>query len=405
MAGSATPQEAELLPGTRWALGGFFVSGLLLSFTGSILPAWGHHLRSDYLTVAAYFLSLAGGVLVSLRLAQILLPPKGIGFVLACGCGVGSAAILSLAAMGPPVPAYWRMFGLAAIGIAAGLLHSAVFQAIWPMYVLNRAATVNLAGALFGGGCLAMALFVAGTFYVYTVPSILVLIAVIPGLFAAVYARAQFPARPLPQQVSILEGLRQVRSPVAILLALLLLFQFGNEWAMAGWLPLFLVQTLGLSPERSLELLALYWVALTAGRIASQSALPRISHARLLFFSALAAVFGSFVLAVTNNRFGGMMGVVLIGAAWAPIYPLVVERIGSRFSYYHPGLFNGIFSLAFAGALLAPSSLGVFARLWGIRAVMVVPVAGTILVLVLVLGIWLEARVSAYQSKRKAASP
>jgi hypothetical protein len=398
---AATPQAS----GTRWALAGFFVSGLLLSFTGSILPAWGHHLRSDYLTIAGYFLSLAAGILVSLRLAQVLLSAKGIAFVLTCGCASGCLAILFLAAVGPPAQAGWRMLGLAAMGAAAGLLQSAIFQAISPMYVLNRAAAVSLAGALLGGGCLAMALLVAGTFYVYTVPSILVLIAAIPGLFAVAYARTRYPGRPLAQQVSFREGLAQVHSPLAVLLALLLLFQFGNEWAIAGWLPLFLVQRLGLSPERSLELLGLYWVALISGRVVAQSALARINHAKLLFSSAVVSVFGALVLAVTDNRFGGLAGVILIGAAWAPIYPLVVEKIGGSFSYYHPGLFNGIFSLAFAGALLAPSSLGVLASIWGIRAVMVVPVVGTIMVLGLVLAIWVQARLATYYGKGRAVSP
>jgi FHS family glucose/mannose:H+ symporter-like MFS transporter len=400
-----TSQDDRPLPGTRRALAGFFVSGLLLSFTGSILPAWGYHLRSDYLTIAGYFLSLATGILISLRLAQVLLRAKGIAFVLSCGCAVGCGAILFLAFVGPPVEAWWRMFGLACIGGAAGLLQSAIFQAISPIYVLDRAAAVNLAGALLGGGCLAMALLVAGTFYVYTVPSILVLVAAIPGLFAGAYARTRYPARPLPQHLSIRDGLRQAHSPVTALLALLLLFQFGNEWAMAGWLPLFLVQRLGISPERSLQLLAVYWLALIVGRVVSQSALPRISHARLLFVSAVLAVFGSIVLAVTENRSGGLAGVILIGAAWAPIYPLVVESIGNRFSNYHPGLFNGIFSLAFAGALLAPSSLGVLASIWGIRAVMVLPAAGTIIVLALVMAMWLQARLSAGHGKSRSASP
>jgi hypothetical protein len=405
VAGTATSQDRVPLSGTRWALAGFFVSGLLLSFTGSILPAWGHHLRSDYLTISGYFLSLAAGILISLRVAQALLSAKGIAFVLTCGCASGCAAILFLAAVGPPTQAGWRMLGLATMGGAAGLLQSAIFQAISPLYVLDRASAVNLAGALLGGGCLAMALLVAGTFYVYTVPSILVLVAAIPGLFALAYAVKRYPGHPLAQQVSIREGLAQVHSPLAVLLALLLLFQFGNEWAMAGWLPLFLMQRLGLSPERSLELLALYWVALISGRVVAQSALARISHAKLLFSSAVVAVFGALVLAVTDNRFGGVAGVILIGAAWAPIYPLVVEKIGGSFSYYHPGLFNGIFSLAFGGALLAPSSLGVLASIWGIRAVMVVPVVGTILVLGLVLAIWLQARLAAYYGKGRAVSP
>ncbi len=405
LAGRLYNKRVDPIPGARRALAGFFVCGMLLSFTGAILLAWGHHISSHYLTIGLYFLSLTAGILLSLRLAQALLPAKGVAFVLMLGCAIACGAILFLAAAGPPVYAPWRMAGLAGIGAAAGLLQVAIFQAISPMYERDRAATVNLAGIFLGGGCVAMALLVSGAFYVYTAPSILILVAAIPGLFAIMYARMSYPTRPLPQHVSIVEGLKQMRSPIAVLLALLLFFQFGNEWSIAGWLPLFLVQRLGISPEQSLQLVALYWVALIAGRVLAQVILPHVSHVKLLFFSALASVFGSLVLAVTNNRFGAITGVLLIGGAWAPIYPLVIEKIGSRFPSYRPGFFNGIFSIAFTGALLAPCSLGLFAELWGIRAVMALPVAGTILVLVLVLAIWLEARISGAQSRRIVASP
>ena len=58
----------------------------------------------------------------------------------------------------------------------------------------------------------------------------------------------------------------------------------------------------------------------------------------------------------------------------------MVERIGYRFTYYHPGFYNGIFSFAFTGGLLAPWTLGYFAEAWGIRSVMVIPTVGTCVV-------------------------
>ena len=58
------------------------------------------------------------------------------------------------------------------------------------------------------------------------------------------------------------------------------------------------------------------------------------------------------MLSYTTNRFGADMGILFIGCGFAPIYPLVVEKIGHRFTYYHPGFYNGIFSFAFAGGLL-----------------------------------------------------
>ena len=60
---------------------------------------------------------------------------------------------------------------------------------------------------------------------------------------------------------------RSCAIPAAVLLALLLFFQLGNEWALAGWLALFLTQRLGISPAAALLMLALYWLALLVGRV------------------------------------------------------------------------------------------------------------------------------------------
>ena len=181
----------------------------------------------------------------------------------------------------------------------------------------------------------------------------------------------------------------------AVLFSLLLFFQFGNEWAIAGWLPLFLSQRLGISPATSVGMLAMYWLALLVGRVAAQWILPRVSHGRLLLWSVLAAMFGCLLLLATDNRFGAICGILLLGGAFAPIYPLVVEKIGHRFPNYHPGFYNGIFSFAIAGGMLAPCTLGYFASVWGVRVVMGLPLAGSAVVFLLLMLISLEARLSA----------
>ena len=70
----------------------------------------------------------------------------------------------------------------------------------------------------------------------------------------------------------------------------------------------------------------------------------------------------------------------------------VAEKIGHRFAYYHPGLFNGIFSLAMVGAMLPAWLLGYLADSWGVGVVMLLPMAGTCMVFVLVLLIWLDSK-------------
>ena len=394
------------------SMAAFLVSGILMSFLGAILPAWGYHLRPSFTEVGDYFLSLAFGLLLSVGAAHFLLPRRGLKFVLVLASLLACGLFLFLALSSPPSPAPWRLCGVLCIGFSTGLLNAAVFHAISPIYQIDRAATVNFAGLLFGSGSLLTALLVAGTYYVYTVPSILILFAAIPGLYAVVCYKGNFSQHPAFQTYALAQGqtlplaqvLRDFRNPGAVLFSLLLFFQFGNEWSMAGWLPLFLIRRLGISPEDSLLLLALYWASLLVGRIISQFILKRVNRALLLMGSIMSAMLGMIVLASTNNLFGAVMGILFVGAGFASIYPLVVEKIAHRFPYYHPGFYNGLFSLAMTGGFLAPWLLGYFAEAWGIQAVMILPLLGTFMVFLLVLLIMLEAKLSSLSQMTREGS-
>jgi len=378
-------------PGT--ALAGFLLSGFLFALLGAVLPAWGFYRDPpEFAAVGTYFLTLAFGVIAANQVAASILARKNPRFLLVFACSLGCAGLLALALVTPPATWLWRIPGLAALGLAVGLLNAGLFQAIAGSYQRDPARMAALGGVYYGLGCLAVTLLVAGTFYVYTVPSILILMALAPALFAGLYARMRWQPAAVPQ-ADIGTVLRDFRSLGAVLFALLLFFQFGNEWSIAGWLPLFLVRRLGISPPASLGLLALYWMSLLVGRVGAILILPKVRHSRLLGASVLAALFGCLVLAMTNNQFGAGTGVMLLGAGFASIYPLVAERIGGRFPYYHPVFFSGIFSFALFGGLIAPATLGYAAAAWGIRVVVVLPLLGTCMVAALVGLIWLESLV------------
>lgn len=397
--------EAQTLDASqgRRSLTAFLISGMLMSFLGAMLPAWRYHLRPNFIEVGYYFLSLNLGFLLSVFGANALLPRKGPRFVLIVANLAACGGFLFLALTSPPASAIWRLIGVLCVGVAAGLLNSGVFQVISPLYQHDRAATVNLAGVLFGLGCLLTAVLVAGTYYVYTVPSILILLAVPPALYAGVCFKTRLPDSVVHQHhVPVAQVLHDFRNPGAVLFSLLLFFQFGNEWSVAGWLPLFLIGRLGISPAVSLVLLAIYWAALLVGRIVAQVVMKRLSHGTILMGSIASALLGSIMLASTNNQFGAIMGILLLGGGFAPIYPLVVERIAHRFPYYHPGFYNGIFSFAITGGFLAPWTLGYFTNAWGIQAVMIVPLLGMCMVFLLVLLIMLEAKLSGLTNATRA---
>jgi len=376
-------------------LAGFLLSGFLMALLGAILPAWGYHRDPpQFIAVGNYFLSLAAGLVLAAVFSRPIMGRRGLTFQLVFACSLSCLALIFLALVSPSASTWLRAGGLLALGIGAGLLNVALFQGISGRYQGDAAGTVNRGGIWYGLGCLAVTLLVAGTFYAYSVPAILLTMAAAPAIFGYMYARTSYAPASEVAHPTLRQAIEDFRSPGAVLFAMLLFVQFGNEWSLAGWLPLFLIRRVGLSPSGSLVILSLYWLFLMIGRLAAVALLPRLRHAWLLFGSGLAAMFGCIILFFTNNSFGAAFAVFFIGAGYASIYPLVAEAIGRRFPYYHPGFFNGIFSLALVGGLMAPATLGYAADLAGVGVVIGIPLIGTITVIALLLLIWLESKIT-----------
>ena len=135
--------------------------------------------------IGLYFVALILGVLASVRLAPPLMGKRGLGWTLAFACALASLALLYLAFFSPPYDAWSRLPGILILGIAAGLLHTAIFHAISPMYRHDPAATVNLGGILFGLGCFSVAFLISQSFYFYTPAAIPNLDRADPGVFRA----------------------------------------------------------------------------------------------------------------------------------------------------------------------------------------------------------------------------
>ena len=389
------PEALTGRSGCGRALAGFLLLGFLMALLGAILPAWGYHRDPpDFVAVGNDFLSLAVGVMAPVAWARKLIAARGLPRVLSLASAAASVALLYLSLVPPPFSNWLRGAGLLVLGAAAGSLSLGLFRAISPAYQQDPAGTAVRGGIWYGLGSLTATLLVAGTFYAYSVRTILVFMAAIPAVFAVLYARSTFAAQPESVPPTLRQAVRDFRSLGAILMALLLFFQFGSEWAVAGWMPIFLIRRVGISPEEALLLLAFFWLCLLAGRSIVVALLPRVRHGTLLLVSVAAALFGCLLLYAAPNGFGAGSGAFFLGAGFASIYPLMAESIGRRFPYYHPGFFNGIFSLAQVGGLLAPASLGYFAYFGGVGVVIGVPLLGTFVVAALLALIWLESKVT-----------
>jgi len=111
---------------------------------------------------------------------------------------------------------------------------------------------------------------------------------------------------------------------------------------------------------------------------------------------------GYLLLSLTGSIAVAWIAVIAIGAGFAPIYPLLAETLDDRFSY-HPGFYNGLFSIAMTGAMCAPWLISYVDRFWGIQFLMLVPAFGSIVVLVLTLSLMFEAKLMATREEPKPA--
>ncbi len=371
MASSAVklvPRQSARQSAQPWQiLCGLVVSGFLLALPGGLLPLWGFHIQTDFATASNFFLMLglgviSGGMLAQRLQSQYLARTLAVGRIFRRRPGDIAAG-----GRGAPAPVWYQSLALFVGGTAAGIMNTAVLEAVTPCYESDPATITLRGGIFFGAGSVLAALLLAQSFEENGGARLLAVVAVVPAM-AGIFARLVPIDVRAVSEISLTQSMEDLRSPLAVLFALLLFFQFGNEWSIAGWLSILLIDRLGLSPSTAVSLLALYWAALMGGRIIAAKLLRVVRHSRLLAVSAFCALFGCTALLAAGSRFGVVVGLLLTGAGFSAIYPLVAERIASRFSYYHPGYFNGIFPFALTGGILAPFALGHMARepVWGL---------------------------------------
>lgn len=391
--------------GRIW-LSGFLLLGVLLGLLGSLVVPWQYYIDVEPQVIGLHFLCLNAGYVIAAMASEKLLARVSIKNIALVACALACISLVALAFLRPPLSVAWRLAALTIMGLSAGALGTSLLFASQSNFESRPASAVNQAGILFGSGCLLSTLAVGGIYFAGSVQLETLLLATIPLVFLLIFAASKDNpklTRHSSEQELLRNTLRDLRSIAMLLLSLLLFFQFGNEWAIAGWLPLFLIHRLGSNPALAIGVLAIYFLTLMLGRLAAQKLLPHLSHRRLLLGSIAAAMFGFLLLTIADSLTSATVAVVIIGAAYAPIYPLIAERLDDRFSF-HPDFYNDAISIAMTGAMSAPWLLGFVAAFLGMRYVMLLPALGSIVVLLLCLLLMLETHLMADRPNLKKRS-
>jgi fucose permease len=379
----------------RRAFLGFFLIGVLVVLPGEALLAWSYHLQPPYLTIAFHFFSFALGVLAALRLSRFLLERFGSYRLLSWALVVAAIGIVMVEFSAPPRADWVRHCSLGLVGMAQGGIMAATFQLLKKLYEQDAAATVNLAGGLMGLGALLSAVLGALSYGWAEFEGLFVMVALAPFGAAAWFFRAGVPEDGEVVDLGFWEVLSEMRSPVHLLFAALLFFETAAELSMLQWAALHLILRAGMSPSAAMYFLSFYCLCLLGGRFVAQALLQRFPHRRLLLASAGMSWMGILIFSSTNNHLGAGMGLALSAIGFSFVYPLLVERIGSRFREYHASLFHGIFGLGMLGGFLAPALIALWADWSNESSAMTLPLYCSLMVFVLLLLLWVESKISA----------
>src|SRR5580658_2661972 len=178
-----SPRQSARQSAQPWQiLCGLVVSGFLLALPGGLLPLWGFHIHPDFGTAGNFFLMLGLGVIGGGALAQRVSRNASLERLLAVGYFAAAVALLLLAVAAPPAQTWYQCLALFVSGIAAGIMNTAVLEAVTPCYESNPATITLTGGIFFGAGSVLAALLLTQSFGDSGATRLLAATAVVPAM-------------------------------------------------------------------------------------------------------------------------------------------------------------------------------------------------------------------------------
>lgn len=356
-----------------------FVFGMLIALLGTLfgLPAMRERLGIDLAQQGDLFSVLFTGLLVATAVVGPLLDRFGSKPVMVSASAMVAAALTAMATA--------RGFGVAAaaallLGVGGGWLNTASNALVSDVFPDQRGRMLNLLGSFFGVGALFVPLVVSAAFESLSVPGVMALCAAVAGAGTAISLALRFPPPHEGAAFSLRGVLSAARYEGVALLAALLLFEAGNEAALSGWTSTY-IGAMGWSPRLATLVLLGYWVVAIAGRAASARLQAWAGKTRLVIGSALVAVAGCTVLLAAAGWLPGLVaGAWLTALGFSAIFPTVLAIAGDRYERFAGTIFGLLFTVGNVGSISFPWALGHISQSAGLRAGMLVPLAGTLLV-------------------------
>jgi len=361
---SAPNQTAtKYLMGTACA--GLFTFGIMTSFLGATMPELSARLHFDLAQGGTLFSFLYFPQIPMVFLAGPLIDRFGKKPVMAGGFLLSAAALVGMAYS----PSYALVAALLVVlGVGSSSAMSASNTLIPDLYPQNPSSALNLGNIFFGIGAIFFPWLVTlMTARVGLIATLWFIASLVTGV-ALIALLQTFPRARAGSGFLWAEARRLAFDPAIILLAWVLFFYSAIEISGAGWIRTYFEQVFQTPAQTSKIILTSFWVAMMLGRLAASQVVKKIPGTRLVLLASLGAIAGLLLIAVAPTVPLAIVGVILCGLSYAPVFPTTAGTASTHFSKLFGTVFGQLMALALLSGVIVPPAVGYIAQRAGVRA-------------------------------------
>jgi fucose permease len=356
----------------------FVLTGVVTTLLGPILPLlvgrWGlNDWQAGLLFTMQFVGSMAGVALSSAGMTRLGFQPT-----LVTGVALMATGVAALGA-GPASLGYGAVF---CYGIGLGLTIPATNLAVAAQHPERRASALNLLNLAWGIGAVSAPPAIAilqrsnrGESFLFGLASTL-------ALMALAISRTRMAARIDVKDAA--PGSVAWWSRGVLLVGAMLFVYVGTETALAGWVAIYAQRLDVVTAAGAVAAPSLFWAALLLGRALAPLVLRYVREVHLIGWSLLVATAGVGVLLAAGSASALVIAVALGGLGLSTVFPITVALFTRDFERDSARLAGPVFALAGLGGAILPSLVGVVsAQLGSLKAGLVVPLVGCLIMLAL----------------------
>jgi fucose permease len=358
---------------------GFAVTGVVTTLLGPSLPVLMARWSLDDAHAGVFFTTQFLASLLGVGLSSALLAAKGYRPALFLGFAAMALGVAGLNFRQETL----ALTSAAIYGVGFGAVSPATNLWVGETAGVRRSSALNLLNLGWGAGALGCAPLVFAAIRSNSFPILLYAIAGAACLLCLLVlvmpleSHRSARASDEPDGASVTTGLYAA----AALGALFFLYE-GVESGVSGWAAAH-AKRVESAPGSTWALTPMFfWAAMLVGRALASIILLRVTEARLVFGGLAVTAVGTFVLLRATSQTTVIAGVLMAGFGMSTLYPIFIAWLAKWYGARARGIGGVLFALAALGGAVVPPLIGfISTRGGGLRAGLLVPLAGCFVML------------------------